>query len=170
MMIALFMARRVQLGWTALTWDVPYSWLRLLHFAAIILWVGGGFSLPVVADIRRTLALGSAHGPPLHARLVTTTRLVVPSAILALITGVALIGVRGGFSAAPRRFHIALGLALLIFLVGGAQTNPAITALGRAFAGDDHGGAQRAAGKLIRCLRIEDSLRFTILVLMVLPL
>jgi uncharacterized membrane protein len=149
---------------------VLYSSLRLLHFAAIILWVGGGFSLPVVADIRRTLALGTEHGPALHARLVTITRLVVPSAVVALLTGVALIQLRGGFSAVPRRFHVALGLALLMFLVGGAQTNPALTALGRALASGDHLVAHRAAGKLIWCLRIEDSLRLVILVLMVLPL
>src|SRR5262249_13771856 len=90
--------------------DVLYTSLRLLHFAAIILWVGGGFSLPVVADIRRTLALGTEHGKALHARLVTTTRLVVPSAVVALLTGVALIQLGGGFSAVPHRFHVALGL------------------------------------------------------------
>jgi len=78
-----------------------YSSLRLLHFAAIILWVGGGFSLPVVADIRRTVALGRAHGSALHARLVTATRLVVPAAVVALLTGVALIQLRGGFGAVP---------------------------------------------------------------------
>jgi hypothetical protein len=146
------------------------SSLRLLHFVAIILWVGGGFSLPVVADIRRTLALGTEHGPALHARLVTTTRLVVPSAVVAVLTGVALVELRGGFSAVPRRFHIALGLALLIFLVGGAQTNPAITALSRALAGGDHIVARRAAARLIWCLRTEDTLRLAILVLMVRPL
>jgi uncharacterized membrane protein len=149
---------------------VLHSSLRLLHFAAIILWVGGGFSLPVVADIRRTVALGKEHGAALHARLVTTTRLVLPSAVVAVLTGVALIQLRGGFSAVPHRFHVALGLALLMFLVGGAQTNPAITALGRALASGDHIIARRAAGKLIWCLRIEDSLRLAILVLMVLPL
>ena len=78
-----------------------YSSLRLLHFAAIILWVGGGFSLPVVADIRRTVALGRAHGSALHARLVTATRLVAPAAVVALLTGVALIQLRGGFGAVP---------------------------------------------------------------------
>ena len=147
-----------------------YSSLRLLHFAAIILWVGGGFSLPVVADIRRTLVLGPEHGPALHARLMTTTRLVVPSAVVALLTGVALIQLRGGFGVVPLRFHVALGLVLLIFLLGGLRTNPAITALGRAFASGDHLLAQRTASKLIWCLRMEDSLRLAILVLMVLPL
>lgn len=149
---------------------VLYSSLRLLHFAAIILWVGGGFSVPVVADIRRTLALGSEHGPALHARLVTTTRLVVPSAVVALLTGVALIQFHGGFSAVPSRFHVALGLTLLMFLLGGALTNPTINVLSRALVSGDHIVAQRAARKLIRCLRIEDSLRLAILVLMVLPL
>lgn len=147
-----------------------YSSVRLLHFAAVILWVGGGFSLPVVADIRRTLALGTEHGPALHARLMTTTRLVVPSAVVALLTGVALIQLRGGFSAVPPRFHVALGLALLMFLIGGAQTHAALKALGSALASGDHIVAQRAAGKLIWCLRTEDSLRLAILVLMVLPL
>jgi hypothetical protein len=149
---------------------VLYSSLRLLHFAAIILWVGGGFSVPAVADIRRTLTLGAAHGPALHARLVTTTRVVVPSAVVALLTGLALIQLRGGFSAVPYRFHAALGLALLMFLVGGTQTNPAITVLGRALASGDDTVAQRAARKLIWSLRTEDILRFAILVLMVLPL
>lgn len=147
-----------------------YSSLRLLHFAAIILWVGGGFSVPVVADIRRTLALGSAHGSALHARLVTTTRVVIPSAVVALLTGLALIQYHGGFGAVPYRFHVALGLVLLMFLVGGTLTNPAINLLGRALASGDDPVAQRAARTLIWSLRTEDILRFAILVLMVLPL
>jgi hypothetical protein len=146
---------------------VLYSSVRLLHFAAVILWVGGGFSLPVVADIRRTLALAAEHGHGLYERLMTTTRLVIPSAVVALLTGVALVQLRGGFSAVPLRFHVALGLTLLIFLIGGTQSHPAIKALGRAFASGDRIVAQRAAGKLIWCLRAEDSLRFAILVLMV---
>jgi hypothetical protein len=146
-----------------------HSSVRLLHFAAVILWVGAGFSVPVVADIRRTLDLGAEHGPALYARLMTTTRLVVPPAVVALLTGVALVQRRGGFGAVPARFHVALGLALLIFLVGGSQTHPAIKALGRAFGSGDHVLAQRAARKLVWCVRTEDGLRFAILVLMVIP-
>ena len=59
-----FQAERWALPVTESELNVLYSFLRLLHFAAIILWVGGGFSLPVIADVRRTLALGSEHGPP----------------------------------------------------------------------------------------------------------
>lgn len=42
--------------------------LRLLHLAAMIVWLGVGLSIPVTLDIRRSLALGIAHGKGLVAR------------------------------------------------------------------------------------------------------
>jgi hypothetical protein len=163
--------RRLDFGsWARAKCRMLYVALRLLHLAAMILWLGGGLSVPVVADIRRTLEAGLAGGAALSARLRTTTLLVVPSAVVVILSGVALLALRYGFSGAPHRFHLALALALSIFVVGGTQSAPAIKALERAFASADQAAAERAGKKLIRCLRVEDLLRVSVLLLMVLPI
>ena len=55
--------------------------LRLLHLAAMILWLGVGLSIPVALDIRRSLALGIAQGEGLVTRLSTISALVIPAGL-----------------------------------------------------------------------------------------
>jgi uncharacterized membrane protein len=149
---------------------MTYSLVRLLHIAAMILWLGGGFSLPPVRDVRRSLALGREAGAGVVARLETITRLVVPAAAVTVLSGLLLIWMRGGFAAVPPRIHAGLAIALSIFAVGGLGSRPAIRDLGEAFAAGDMRRAEDAARRFARWVRLEDALRFTVLVLMVVPL
>jgi hypothetical protein len=149
---------------------VSYPLLRLLHFIGVIAWLGAGLSVPFVAALRRTLAAGLEGGPALMARLRLTTFVVVPSAVLALGSGLALASLRGGLGALPPRYSWALGLALAVFAVGGGFTSPAMKRLGAALSRGDRPDAERCAALIVLGLRMEDALRLSVLVLMVLPI
>lgn len=148
---------------------VVYLALRVLHIVSMILWLGTGLGHPVITDIRRTVALGGVHRAPLIARLRTTTRVVVPAAVVTVVTGVALVLNRGGFATLPVRYHVAIGFALGVFVMGGAFTSRAMKALEASFTADDGDASLRAAGRIVLGLRIEDSLRLGALMLMLLP-
>jgi len=60
--------------------------VRLPHLAAMILWLGGGLSIPVARDLRRSLALELGHGEALVARLSTITAQVIPAGFTTLLT------------------------------------------------------------------------------------
>ena len=141
--------------------------LRALHVLGIVLWLGTGLGHPVIADIRRTLALGPEHLAPLIARLRTTTRIVLPAAVVAVATGFALVFLRGGFSAVPPRIHVGLALALGVFVVGGGFTSRAMLILANSA---DREARERAALRIAIGLRIEDALRFSALLLMLVPI
>ncbi len=147
-----------------------YNYVRLVHLLAMIVWLGTGLGDPVVADIRRTLALDIAsHGPPLMDRLRTISKVVIPSAVVSVGTGFALIVMRGGFSRVPTRIHIGMTLAFLVFGVGGAFTSRAMKALGESIEAKNQRDAEAAAARITLGLRIEDSLRLAALLTMVIP-
>ena len=120
--------------------------------------------------MQRSVALGAAQGAPVIARLMTITRMVIPAAVATLLSGLALIWLRGGFAAVPPRIHAGLGLSLCVFAVGALGSRPAILALEEAFAAGDLARARTTANRFVFWIRIEDALRFATLVLMVVPL
>ncbi|MEO5725963.1 MAG: hypothetical protein ABI134_32650 [Byssovorax sp.] len=144
--------------------------LRLLHIAAMILWLGAGLSIPVALDIRRSLALGIAHGEGLVARLSTTSALVIPAGLTTFLTGLGLIFLRGGFSAVPRRIHVAMALTLAIFAIGALRGRPALLRLAAAVKQGDQAAAEAAGRRFTFWVRCEDVLRLSTLALMVLPI
>lgn len=143
--------------------------LKVLHVIAMLLWLGAGLGYPVIRDLQRTLALDCTHGQKLIARLRTTTRIVVPAAVVTVASGFGLIFARGGFAQVPVRIHVGLALALAVFGVGAAYTSRAMKALEISFRQEDQSGARQAADRVIRGLWIEDALRFTVLLLMLVP-
>lgn len=144
--------------------------LRFLHLAAMILWLGGGLSIPVVLDVRRSLALGIGHGEALVARLSTTTALVIPAGLTTFVTGLGLIFLRGGFGAVPPRIHVAMAMTLAIFGIGALLNRPALLSLAAAVKRGDLEEAEAAGRRFTFWVRCEDALRLSILVLMVLPI
>jgi hypothetical protein len=143
--------------------------LRLLHLAAMILWLGAGLSIPVALDIRRSLALGIGHGEALVARLSTISMLVIPAGLTTFLTGLGLIFLRGGFGAVPRRIHVAMVLTLAIFGIGALLGRPALLRLASAVKRGDLEAAKAAGRRFTFWVRCEDVLRLSVLVLMVLP-
>lgn len=144
--------------------------LRLLHLTATIIWLGAGLSIPVAFDIRRSLARGIAHGEDLVARLSTITAIVIPAGLTTFLTGLALISLRGGFSAVPRRIHVGMALTLSIFGVGAFLGRPALLRLGAAVKRGDLAAAEAAGQRFTLWVRCEDLLRLATLALMVLPI
>ena len=149
---------------------MSFALLRLLHIAAMTVWLGGGLSLPPGRDVQRSLAQGAVGGAPLIARLMTITRMVIPAAVVTVLSGLALIWMRGGFAAVPPRIHAGLALSLSIFAVGGLRSHPAIVALDQAFAAGDMARARVEGDRFVFWIRVEDGLRIATLVLMVVPL
>ena len=144
--------------------------LRLVHFAAMIVWLGGGLSIPVALDIRRTLARGVVHGDGLVARLSAITTMVIPAGLTTFFTGLGLVYMRGGFGAVPPRIHVAMGLTLGIFAIGALGGRPALLRLEAAVKARDQAGADAAGRRFVRCVHGEDVLRLASLALMVLPI
>jgi uncharacterized membrane protein len=143
--------------------------LRLLHIAAVIVWLGGGLSIPVALDIRRTLARGVGQGAGLVERLSATTAMVIPAGLTTFCTGLGLVLMRGGFGAVPPRIHVGLGLTLGIFALGALVGRPALRRLAAAVEAEDQAAADAAGRRFARCVHCEDVLRLGALVLMVLP-
>ncbi|MBK6685420.1 MAG: hypothetical protein IPG45_13190 [Deltaproteobacteria bacterium] len=137
---------------------------------AFLLWIGAGLSFPVVADVRRSLAAGPSQAAALRERLKTTSMIVIPSAIITLVTGLLLINFRGGFGVVPVRIHVGLLCALLVFAIGAGFTSPAMMRFGQALEKGELPEAGAAADRLILGLRLEDGLRLLALLSMLIPL
>jgi hypothetical protein len=94
-----------------------YQILLILHVVAMATWFGVGLSQP-----RRARA--ALSGPADTAKVVLASitrevRIIGAAAATTILSGLALIFVRGGFAAMPPRIHIGLALALVAALVGG---------------------------------------------------
>lgn len=146
-----------------------YLVVRTLHVVGMLLWLGAGLSFPVVADVRRSLAAGPSQASALRERLKTTSMIVIPSAIVTLVTGLLLITFRGGFGAVPPRIHVGLLCALLVFATGAGYTSPAMIRMGNALEKGEVPEANAAADRVVLGLRLEDTLRLLALLAMLIP-
>lgn len=147
-----------------------YLVVRALHVIGMLLWLGAGLSFPVVADVRRSLAAGPSQAVALRERLKTTSMIVIPAAIVTLVTGLLLVTFRGGFGAVPVRIHVGLGCAVLVFAIGAGFTSPAMIRLGNTLEKGALSEASAAADRVTLGLRLEDALRFLALLAMLIPL
>lgn len=140
--------------------------VKIFHIAFAATWFGVALMAP--GDVRRTAALGAPHLGLLHARLLRTGAIARATSILTLLTGVALILLSGGFARVEKRFHIALGLALVAAGIGIAigKLSEKIVA-----AGENATPATLApfAKKLSALAGVHQLLWFIILILMVVP-
>jgi hypothetical protein len=91
--------------------------LRLVHITAMATWIGG-LSF-VSGDLRRTLATQGADHALLRSRMTHATRMAAGSALVTVGTGLALIAVRGGFSAVSPAIHAGLVLGVALWFLGG---------------------------------------------------
>jgi hypothetical protein len=90
--------------------------LRLVHFLAMGLWFGA--SLLSTGDVRRTIKAGG-DTTLLNERMKRMTRVVGPSALLTIVSGVLMIFAMGGFAAVRPAIHIGLVLTIVMWVVGG---------------------------------------------------
>ncbi|MDH5675202.1 MAG: hypothetical protein OEZ06_23985 [Myxococcales bacterium] len=97
--------------------SIAFQLLLIVHVLAAMLWFGGAVFAP--RRLREALELAPAAGEPLLASWARQSRIFAACATLVVLTGVAMVPVRfGGFGALPVRFHVALTLSLVWWLVG----------------------------------------------------
>jgi hypothetical protein len=143
--------------------------LKIVHIAAASVWMGGGLNAP--RDIRRTLPLGPPHVGELMPRLQAIAQLMNLSALLTLVSGIAIVLVIGGFARVPHRIHLGLGLTLLAFVAGRYLIRPVLGEIARAI-GAAPVTPEKVAQIMVRfrlVTGVEHALRLAVLVLMVYP-
>lgn len=142
--------------------------LKIVHVAAASVWIGGGLTAP--RDIRRTLTLGPPHVDELMPRLRTIAKIMNHSALLTLLSGIAIVFAVGGFAHVPHRIHVGLLLTLLAVAAGRWIIRPAIGEIARATKSPvDRGQIDRIMVRFQLGNGIEHALRLAVLVLMIYP-
>jgi hypothetical protein len=143
--------------------------LKIIHIAAASVWIGGGLNAP--RDIRRTLPLGQPHLGELLPRLRAIAQLMNVSALVTLLSGIAIVFAVGGFARVPHRIHVGLGLTLLAFVAGRYLIRPVLGEIARAIAAPPV--APEKVAHIMARFRlvngVEHALRLAVLVLMVYP-
>jgi uncharacterized membrane protein len=144
--------------------------LKVLHIAVSAVWIGGGLTAP--RDIRRTLVLGQPHTGELMLRLRAISRLMNGSALLTVLTGLALVFAVGGFTRIPHRIHVGILLTVLAFVAGRWLIRPVLGQIAAAIKGPEpvsEETARRIVGKFWLVNGVEHGLRLGVLVVMVYP-
>src|SRR5689334_12765680 len=88
---------------------------KLVHITAAAAWFGHKLLIP--RDL--FVSLESEHRA-LVPRIERAARLGIATGLATLTSGVVLVLLSGGFAAVPLRINVALGLVLLMFVVGAA--------------------------------------------------
>ncbi len=142
--------------------------IKTLHLCAVAVWLGASLTVP--SDIRRTLTLGLPHTELLMPRLRLVARIMNASALLTVVTGLALIAAGSGFALVPRRIWLSLGLTALAIVVGRWMIRPVIVELAqmtkRVNTPDE---IERVMRRFHVANGLEHVLRLAVLVLMIFP-
>jgi hypothetical protein len=145
--------------------QTAYFGVRLVHLAAMALWVGG----PPIAvfGFKRALAAGPEVARSAVERLIAVTPLFVAAALVTIVSGATLVGLAGGVSRVPVRILVGAVLVVPVFALGGGVVRPALNALRDHLAG---GGTAESGDRYVRRFvwahRAEQALRLAILALM----
>lgn len=106
---------------------MTYGLLRLLHIAAMTVWVGG----PPIAVIgaRAAMLRGGETAIAKVRWLISVTPVIIASAVLTVGSGIALIVHLGGLSNLRPTVLAGIALAIATFPVGGFMNRPALMKL-----------------------------------------
>jgi uncharacterized membrane protein len=143
-----------------------YTAIKLLHIAAMSVWLGG----PPIAvfGLRRSLDNGAVIAHFHIARLLAVTPIFIGAALTTVVTGGALVWAAGGLASVPPRILIGALLVLPVFAIGGGMSRPALMRLERHFAaGGDASSVAADTRRFLLGHRLEQALRITVLVIMV---
>jgi len=121
------------------------SWLHLVHVLSAMVWVGGGLMLSLIAVRVRSSSDPRAIAD--FARLLPFVgiRVLMPSVILVLVTGVGLVLADSEFRFSQLWVLLALALFAVAFLIGAVYLSRVAIQLDRAIAGQGQAGAGAAA-------------------------
>lgn len=145
-----------------------YYSLKVLHVLVASIWVGAGLLAP--RDVGEALRAGPAHVSALMHRLRATAKVMNSSAMLTVVTGLALVLAGGGFGVMPMRINVGLGLTVLAYAVGRWLVRPSILEIARrGISSIAEPDARRMTVNFTRAVNTEHVLRLAVLVLMVYP-
>ena len=121
------------------------SWLHLVHVLSAMVWVGGGLMLSLIAVRVRSSSDPRAIAD--FARLLPFVgiRVMMPSVILVLLTGVGLVLADSEFHFSQFWVLLALALFAVAFLIGAVYLSRVAIQLDRAIAEPAQAGAGAAA-------------------------
>jgi hypothetical protein len=90
--------------------------LRGIHLLAMGLWFGASITSPL--DILRTLRRGRPYTELVADQVQLADKIMVPAAVLTLLSGLVLMYETTGFGDAPWRFWAGLGGTVVLALIG----------------------------------------------------
>jgi len=120
------------------------SWLHLVHVLSAMVWVGGGLMLSLIGARARSSSDPRAIAD--FARLLPFVgiRVLMPSVILVLLTGVGLVLADSEFRFSQLWVLLALALFAVAFLIGAVYLSRVALQLDRATVGQGQTGAGAA--------------------------
>lgn len=132
--------------------------IKLVHIAAMAVW----FATPllVTSDVRRAVAQGREQAEQARGRADRVLMVSNVGAVLTVLSGLALIMTRGGFSGVGPKIHAGFALALVALSVEFFLLKPAVMKA-------TEPGEEKSASKLAMFGGITHALKLTIMVLMV---
>lgn len=143
-----------------------YLALRLVHLAAMAVWIGG--PLVAVVGVRKALLAGGEVARDKSAWLLAITPIFIVAGLTTVASGIGLLVTLGGFAAVRWTVLAGAGVAVAALPFGGLMTRPALIGLRRHFeAGGSGPDSKRLVSRFLLSHRIEFALRVTALVLMV---
>jgi uncharacterized membrane protein len=127
------------------------SWLHFVHVVAAMVWVGGGLMLSIVGFRARSRSRPEAIGDFARALPYVGVRVLMPSVVLVLVTGVWQVLASSAWKFTQLWVILALGLFGVAFLIGAVYLSGVGIALARA-GSDDGPGREDAIALLNRWL------------------
>src|SRR6266571_4000447 len=108
------------------------TWLHLVHVLSAMVWLGGGVILSAIGLRARRSADAKRLAEFAKTLSGVGLTVVMPSVILVLVTGIAMVATDSEFSFGQLWVRLALGLFAAAFLVGAVYLSRAAIQLDRA--------------------------------------
>lgn len=99
-----------------------YYLLKGLHLLAMGAWLGASITSPL--EILRTLSRGRPYVDLIPEQVARADKVLIPAALLTLLTGLGLMQTTQGFITAPWRFWAGFGLTLGLLLLAKLGLEP----------------------------------------------
>jgi uncharacterized membrane protein len=94
------------------------TWLKFGHILGAIVWLGGGFTLAVLATRARRSADDTSIGEFVRTLIYVSPRVLIPAVLAVLVFGVWMVLENAAWNFGQLWVLIALGLFLAAFLIG----------------------------------------------------
>ena len=121
------------------------DWLHLVHVLSAMIWVGGGLMLSVIGLRARSSSDPKAIADFARILPFVGIRVLMPSVILVLLTGIGLVLADSEFHFSQFWVRLALALFAVAFLIGAVYLSRVAIQLDRVIAGQGQAAAAATA-------------------------